>query len=180
MSIETGESVYIKANAYHVDEEYKKAAPLYDEAIEIENDVPEYYIARSINSIKLKKYSNALDDTNKALELINENKNTKNSDKPNAFFRKGHALFYLNRFAEAKLAFEEASKNGRDSDIWLRKCDAEISGPTEIKTESAATSSVASNTASVVPTPSPYNPASVQPMETDVVPVAPLTQAAKI
>lgn len=46
-----------------------RAAVAYDEAIAARSDEASYYTARAANSLKRKKYSDALSDTDKSIEL---------------------------------------------------------------------------------------------------------------
>jgi hypothetical protein len=62
-------------------------------------------------------------------------------------------LFYLDRFAEAKTAFQRCTELGKDASSWLRKCDAELKLAAEATSaavpapSSAATPAAASSAA---------------------------------
>lgn len=151
MSVESADSIYAEANKLHVEEEYDSALDLYNEAIQLgslksdclacplnhENvfsePKPEFFSGRAANFLKLKKYAGnysafnrrfidflvteALSDLQKAIGNLPEN--------ANLYFRQGTALFNLDHFESAKVAFTKSSELGKDSAIWIRKCDAE-------------------------------------------------------
>lgn len=119
MSVESADAIFARANAAHVEENYAGAAALYDEALECEPNKFEYLMARAQNSIKLRRFAAAAEDALKATSAQPQN--------ANAHFRHATALFQLDRFADAKVAFERAAALGKsESDLWIRKCAAEL------------------------------------------------------
>jgi len=74
----------------------------------------------------LGKYKEALEDAEKALQL--------DGSSHMSLHWKGVALFYSGDLAAAKLAFEESVRARPDAKaprlLWIRKCDAELSGST--------------------------------------------------
>lgn len=76
--------------------------------------------------MKLGKFAEALEDAEKALSL--------EKGSYMALHWKGIALFYCGDFANAKLSFEESIRAQPDAKVarslWIRKCDAELSGST--------------------------------------------------
>jgi tetratricopeptide (TPR) repeat protein len=58
-----------KANLFILTEDYKKAGKIIDEAIKKNSDYPEFYLTRGIIYIKRNKFSNAIEDFIRALDL---------------------------------------------------------------------------------------------------------------
>jgi tetratricopeptide (TPR) repeat protein len=113
------DQLFAQANEQFVAEDYQAAADLYNSAIQSNPNSANYYIARSANSLKLKKYQAAVTDADSAIKLDNNNNQ--------AFLRKATGLFYLDNFAEAKQLFEKSQLLGnKQAAIWIRKCDAEL------------------------------------------------------
>ena len=61
--------LFHKANIFYIDEDYESAVQAYTSAIDsIKNDA-KLYSSRAAANLKLKKYTSALEDCNKALAL---------------------------------------------------------------------------------------------------------------
>ena len=83
MSITTSDSAYNQGNAHFVDEEYDKALECYTEAIELEDTRVEFYEKRAAVYQQLEDYQNALNDSNKAIQL---------KPSSNSYLRKGYGI----------------------------------------------------------------------------------------
>jgi len=116
-------ALFGSANVHYVNEEYEEALKHYTCAVTLE-DCAEYRVCRAACYLKLGKFDDALQDAAEALKLD-----------PRSYMAmhwKGIALFYLGDFAASKLSFEESLRISPTSKapraIWVRKCDAELSG----------------------------------------------------
>eukprot|EP01083_Nonionella_stella_P066105 173843_1 len=130
MSTETAEELFTSANELFVDEDFEGSLEKLDAAIELDGKNPTYFLHRAANHLKLEKYADALADASKCLELKPYN--------ATAHFRSGLANFHLDQFELAKQSFEQAKSLGnKKSDLWIRKCSAEIedakSGASEVR-----------------------------------------------
>lgn len=118
-------SLFGSANQLYVKEEYEEALKHYTCAVTLQ-DCAEYRVCRAAAYLRLGKFEETLDDAKEALALDPKNHV--------ALHWRGVALFYMGEYASAKLAFEEslqlapAAKAPRA--LWIRKCDAELSGST--------------------------------------------------
>uniref|UniRef100_A0A7S0F9Y8 Uncharacterized protein n=1 Tax=Pyrodinium bahamense TaxID=73915 RepID=A0A7S0F9Y8_9DINO len=118
-------SLFGSANTLYVNEDYEEALKHYTCAVTLQ-DCAEYRSCRSAAYLKLGKFKEAVEDADEALKFDGKSHM--------AFHWKGIALFYLGDVAGAKAAFEAslsaspAAKAPRA--IWVRKCDAELSGST--------------------------------------------------
>ena len=144
-----------------VSESYDVAAPLFDAAVaEVEavqpsvpSDVAQVRLARAANALKRKDYSLALTDSAEVCRLT--------PGSAVAEFRRGSALFFLDRFAEALAAFQTAEASGHPAQqtaLWKRKCQAELQRSSAAAAASAATQSPsadASQAAASPPQPTP-------------------------
>jgi suppressor of G2 allele of SKP1 len=109
--------------------------------------------------LKLGKFVEALEDAEKSLKV--------DSKSHMALHWKGVALFYLSDFATSKLAFEASLRACAEAKvprgIWIRKCDAELSGSTlplgGVVAEVSKVHAAASSTATAAPEPKPPAPA---------------------
>lgn len=113
--------LFSRANEEFVEENYEEAVKFYSEAIVADNQKDEYYVNRSHAFIKLEKFSEALSDAEKAIEL--------NPSSAKANLRKGIACFHLNKFEAAKEAFvvgEKLQATDKNFATWIQKCDTEI------------------------------------------------------
>ncbi|KAL3178134.1 hypothetical protein MRX96_038655 [Rhipicephalus microplus] len=111
-----------KANSAFVDENYADALNLYNKAAQIDLGNSEVYVKRSHTHFKLENWEAVVSDVDKAFELGCE-KNAK------LHFRKGLALFHLDKYQEAKEVLEEGLRlGGGDADfgVWIEKCSAEM------------------------------------------------------
>jgi len=116
-------ALFGSANVHFVNEEYEEALKHYTCAVTLE-DCAEYRSCRAATYLKLGKFQEALQDVAECLKL--------DPKSYMALHWKGVALFYLGDFSAAKLAFEESLRLAPTSkaprSLWLRKCDAELSG----------------------------------------------------
>jgi len=168
-------SLFERAEDYSKDENYSAAAPLYDQAVTAaagSASLGRYLTNRAHNSIKLKRYAQALQDCDEALRLDAKN--------PRALHRRALALFYLDRFAEAQGAFNDAKAAGFEGDLslWLRKCTAEMereaSGAKVVSAPTAAAAPVV-HKIEALPAAKKETPAAAAPPQ----PVGPLTLGQK-
>ncbi|CAC5362465.1 SUGT1 [Mytilus coruscus] len=114
---------FAKGNEEFVNENYEKALELYTEALKTDDEDmrDDYYAARAQVLLKLERYSEALEDTNKSTEI-----NPKNSK---AYYRRGIALFHLERYEDALKVFTAGhvlNSENSNFNTWIRKCEAEI------------------------------------------------------
>jgi len=151
-------SLFSSANLYYVNEEYEEALKHYTCAATLEEGNAEYWACRAACHLKLGKFVEALEDANKALKV--------DSNSHMAMHWKGVALFYLSDFATSKLAFESSSRACADAKVpramWIRKCDAELSGSTlplgGVVAQASKVHAAASSTATATPEPKPPAP----------------------
>ncbi|KAK1421432.1 hypothetical protein QVD17_23765 [Tagetes erecta] len=122
-----------KAKEAFIDDHFELAVDLYSQAISIDPNKPDFFSDRAQANIKLKNFTEAVADANKAIELDSSN--------PKAYLRKGTACFSLEEYQTAKTAFEAGSvlapEDARFTD-WIKKCDkfiAEENG--ELATQSS-------------------------------------------
>mmetsp|Transcript_69325 Transcript_69325/g.129500 ORF Transcript_69325/g.129500 Transcript_69325/m.129500 type:complete len:390 (-) Transcript_69325:56-1225(-) len=119
-------SMFSTANLHYVNEDYEEALKHYTCAITLQENCALYLTCRAAAHLKLGKFSEALQDCDAALAV--------DSQHHMAYHWKGIALFYLADFAAAKAAFEGSIKANSSSkaprQMWVRKCDAELSGST--------------------------------------------------
>ena len=118
------------ANQLYVDEEYDAAMELYSKALHELPDFSQALSCRSATYIKLKKYTQALEDCNNLIQI--------DSSIEPAYFRKGLACFELGEYETAKKAFEtgkeKRTKVGKDVTAYtraIRKCDIELEETSE-------------------------------------------------
>lgn len=169
------EASYARANELHIDEEFKQAAPLYDEAIRTAPTVAKYYLHRAANRLKLRDYIEVIPDVEKALSL--------SPQLPMAWLRKGQAYFALSEYESALNAFEQAQQMGSDKvDLWIRKCHAEIRRESAARpvvfTEAKSTAAIGTETKKPE-VPAPQKPEAVA-METESAEKPPETLASKV
>lgn len=150
-------SLFNTANAYFVNEEYEEALKHYTCAIALQDDVAEYLVHRAAAHLKLGHMKEALEDAESALTL--------SPDHHVALQRKGVSLFYQGDYGLAKQAFEKSLQVKPNAEIarkvWVRKCDAELSGSslplqgiTAETTLNSATISTSAAASSEAPAPS--------------------------
>jgi len=114
------DQVFKDANAAFVDEDFDDAYDLYTQCIEM-TPTPDAYVNRAHTNMKLGQFKQAVQDADAALALDNSF--------GKAFLRKGIALFELEEYEDASLAFEKAQSlepDRADLKTWIRKCDAEL------------------------------------------------------
>eukprot|EP01091_Cochliopodium_minus_P012517 TRINITY_DN3808_c0_g1_i2.p1 TRINITY_DN3808_c0_g1~~TRINITY_DN3808_c0_g1_i2.p1 ORF type:complete len:799 (+),score=256.44 TRINITY_DN3808_c0_g1_i2:103-2499(+) len=132
-NIKKAENLKNEGNSLFASENYEEAIEKYSEAIKLhENSI--YFSNRGEAYIRLKKFKDALDDTNTAVKL--DPKNHK------ALFRKGVSLFNLKDFKASRSSFVELSKfqNLGKTDLenakkWIQKSDEEIKAEEEKNTK---------------------------------------------
>jgi len=116
-------SLFGSANAHFVNEEYEEALKHYTCAVTLQ-DCAEFRSCRAAAYLKLGKFREAQADAEEALKFEPRSHT--------ALYWKGIALFYLGDVAQAKAAFGasvDASPSSKaPRALWLRKCDAELSG----------------------------------------------------
>ncbi|KVI10185.1 CS domain-containing protein [Cynara cardunculus var. scolymus] len=107
-----------KAKEAFIDDHFELAVDLYSKAIIINPNNSELFSDRSQANIKLKNFTEAVADANKAIELDSSN--------PKAYLRKGMACFNLEEYQTAKTAFQLGSRlapeDTRFTD-WIKECD---------------------------------------------------------
>lgn len=118
-------ALFGSGNLHYVNEEFEEALKHYTCAVTLQ-DCAEYRNCRAAVLLKLGRFEDSLQDVAEALKL--------DPQSYMAMHWKGVALFYLGDFAAAKLAFESSLRVSPSSKapraLWLRKCDAELSGST--------------------------------------------------
>lgn len=118
-------SIFSSATVFYINEEYEEALKHCTCAVTLQ-DCAEYRSCRAATYLKLGKFTEALEDVEKALKF--------DPKSHMALYWRGIALFYLSDFGGAKLAFEESLRANPNAKapraIWVRKCDAELSGST--------------------------------------------------
>mmetsp|Transcript_9316 Transcript_9316/g.14031 ORF Transcript_9316/g.14031 Transcript_9316/m.14031 type:complete len:354 (-) Transcript_9316:96-1157(-) len=112
-------------NVLYIDEEFEAALEHYNNAAQTLTNFAPLYACRASTHLKLKQYSRAVEDCNRAISL--------NADHEPSYFRKGCALFELDEFESSKKCFEISKKlradKGKDCVLnmrWIRKCDSEL------------------------------------------------------
>lgn len=111
-----GLDAYHEANALFVDAEYAAALLAYTRAVEAEPSNADYFAKRAAAQMELGNFIDAVADATKSIKL---------SPSLKAFARKGEALFRLEEFDEAELAFRKGLDLVPESILlrrWLRKC----------------------------------------------------------
>lgn len=117
-------ALFASANSHFVREEYEEALKHYTCAATLQDDCAEYRAYKAAALLKLGKFAEAAEEANAALAL--------DAQSHMALHWKGIALFYMGDFALARAAFEESQRAGPSAKapraLWIRKCDAELSG----------------------------------------------------
>mmetsp|Transcript_66082 Transcript_66082/g.158053 ORF Transcript_66082/g.158053 Transcript_66082/m.158053 type:complete len:395 (+) Transcript_66082:102-1286(+) len=118
------DALFGSGNLHFVNEDYAEAVKHYTCAVTLQEDCSLYRTCRAAAYLKLGKFSEAVQDTEDALRL--------DPKSHMALHWKGIALFYMGDFAAAKAAFEGSIKANPSAKaprhLWVRKCDAELSG----------------------------------------------------
>ncbi|KAI9913084.1 hypothetical protein PsorP6_005097 [Peronosclerospora sorghi] len=153
-----------EGNALFVEEQYEEAVVCYTKTLEIDPDDADTLSKRAAALLKLHKLSEAASDALRATEL--------DATLYMAYMRHGVALFELEKYVEAKRAFEQGQKATPTTNATLvkrfqmciRKCNAELDSDEEmepIATDEQSTSTQSSELSNqnvvVVPSP-PVNP----------------------
>ena len=146
------------ANQLYIDEDYDAAMDLYCKALQELPDFSQALSCRSAAYIKLKKYTQALEDCNNVIQI--------DSSIEPAYYRKGLACFELGEYETAKKAFEigkeKRTKAGKDVTAYtraIRKCDIELEEtPEQMSIASVPTKSIAT-TSTTAPVLAPALPA---------------------
>ncbi|KAG6555816.1 hypothetical protein Mapa_002456 [Marchantia paleacea] len=110
-----------KADKAFVDEEYETSVQLYSDAIQLNPCDAVLFASRAQAYLKLELYTDAIADTNKAIDL--------NPDLTRAYFRKGVACFSLEEYQTAKAAFEaglQVDPNNSQLKSKIRECEAKL------------------------------------------------------
>jgi suppressor of G2 allele of SKP1 len=137
-----------------MDGDFDAAASAFDAAIEARPNVARQYASRSANHMQLQRYAEALRDADRCIELSSGGGGGRsNATAKKGHFRRGIALFYLTRYADANAAFEQAQALGwTRMGLWQRKCAAELRLLTAEKKQTTATAAVATASAAQDPT----------------------------
>merc|ERR1719321_2033609 len=110
---------YAQGNAEFVEERYAEAVSAYNVAIELADDQAAYFRARAAAQLKLGEFPAAAEDAAAAVRL--------DGSSAMGHFRLGLANFYLGSYGDALASFKAASSL-ESSAVWIRKCEAELSG----------------------------------------------------
>lgn len=120
------------ANICFVNENYTEAEKNYTLAIELKDGQCLYHSNRAEACLKLGKLDDALLDVDRALQA--------QADHKPSIFRRGKILFALQRYEDARDTFRRLETDSK-LEMWLRKCDAELSGEQLLVTPSTKASS---------------------------------------
>lgn len=142
---------FLEANEVFIDDKYKEAFELYTKSLnEDDKTDPQFtskvLTARAQCALKLKEYTDALTDTNSAIQL--DEKNVK------AYLRKGIALYNQDLKVEAYETLVrglEIDAANEQLKVWKEKCEKEI----EIKASPAVTQENDKSTTSAISIPQP-------------------------
>lgn len=162
-------TLFGSANVHFVNEEYEEALKHYTCAVTLQ-DCAEYRACRAACHLKLGNFAQTLEDIDQAVAFEPKSHI--------AFYWRGIALFYMADFAGAKQAFEasiQAAPQARaPRNLWIRKCDAELSGST-LPLGSVAAEATKVPAVAATHTPAPVAPAAPMPAQiaAQAVPAAP-------
>ncbi|WAR18977.1 STIP1-like protein [Mya arenaria] len=120
---EKAEELKKEGNKALAESNYEEALRLYTEALTLDNNAV-LYSNRSAAYSKAGNHLKALEDAEKVIEL--------KPDWMKGWSRKGTALCYLNRYEEAKIAFEEGLKIEPDNEqmkLGLKDAESNLTGP---------------------------------------------------
>lgn len=142
-----------EANILFIDENYAAAVEKYNSAATSLSDFAPLHACRGAAHLKLKLFTEALEDANMALGVDP-------SHEPSCF-RKGVALFELEEYESSKQSFQrsvelcgqQGKKDVSSQNRWIRKCETEIEEEAEEEARIAATTKKVE--ATKVPAPSP-------------------------
>uniref|UniRef100_A0A0C9S569 Protein SGT1 homolog n=1 Tax=Wollemia nobilis TaxID=56998 RepID=A0A0C9S569_9CONI len=110
-----------KADEALVDEDFERAVELYSEAIRLDSLNATLFCRRAQGNIKLKNFTDAVADANRAIEL--------DPSMAKAYLRKGVACFHLEEYQTAKAAFKagfDLDGNSHPFNSWIQKCDERL------------------------------------------------------
>eukprot|EP01083_Nonionella_stella_P012860 36305_1 len=96
-----------RGNTHFSKQEFSEAVSEFSDAIKLDPSQHVFYSNRSACYVELGKFDDALNDAEKCIEI--------KSDWPKGYSRKGCALFKLDRFAEAKKAYETGLEFDKDN-----------------------------------------------------------------
>ncbi|CAF4008872.1 unnamed protein product [Rotaria sp. Silwood2] len=141
-----------EANEAFVDDKYEEAYELYTKALTDDDKTDSHFTskilaARAQCALKLKKYADALNDSNNAIEL--DEKNIK------AYLRKGTALCNQDLKEEALKTFVrglEIDSADEQLKVWKEKCEKELENKKQL---AAATTEKEKPAATAAPVPPP-------------------------
>lgn len=144
---------YDKANEAFTNENYRKAADLYGEALAHDPFNVDYLCARAHAHIKIDQFEKAKADANKAIDVALKDETERwKSSLSRAFLRSGVASFNLGRYLEAKNCFLKGQQHQDEMGIkqWITWCDEKME-KLGIKTDEVekAAKQIESNIASV-------------------------------
>lgn len=105
-NLDKAEEKYLLANKYMENKEYQEALSYYEEAIQLNKDRAEYYIAEGFAKIGLSRYDEAINSFDKAY-LDKDNQIVRENNKK-LFRGRGIALLRLLRYEEAIGDFKKA------------------------------------------------------------------------
>jgi suppressor of G2 allele of SKP1 len=139
----TAEASLSLADSYHVDENYSDAIDAYAAAISVvrESEVALHIRAlshRSTAFYKLERYEEALEDANKALELLSSKgpSGLRSGESEICHKRSGLAAFKLQKYSPAKESLQKAAQlaslNNRPESSyleWIHQCDEALNPP---------------------------------------------------
>ncbi|UJR20712.1 hypothetical protein I4U23_023834 [Adineta vaga] len=139
--------IFEEANEAFVDDKYEQAHELYTKALENDekNDNPftsKVLAARAQCALKMKRYTDALNDSNNAIQLDGAN--------IKAYLRKGTALYNQDSKDEALKTFAQGLEIDATNDqlkVWKEKCEKEV----EEKKSTATTEKVKPVAAAPIP-----------------------------
>lgn len=123
-AVRTAEDFLNDASALVVDDELDAALQSYTMSIELDPQLVKAFLGRAAVFLKLKRFTEALQDTNTALKL--------DPTQELGYYRKGLACFELDEFETALAAFKKGQEllgteaKSRPYGRWIRKCETEI------------------------------------------------------
>ncbi|CAF3405495.1 unnamed protein product [Rotaria sp. Silwood1] len=147
--------VFEEANEAFVDDKYEEAYKLYTKALTDDDKSDGHFTskvlaARAQCALKLKKYADALNDSNTAIEL--DEKNIK------AYLRKGTALYNQDLKEQALNTFVrglEIDSADEQLKVWKEKCEKEVESKKQTAAANTEKEKPAATAASVPPPPPP-------------------------
>jgi suppressor of G2 allele of SKP1 len=125
MSTGASEILLSRANELHVNEDYIAAASLFDQAISTVPDLVRARLLRAANSMQLADYASVVSDVSLYLTSLPQ---IDAESRSIALYRRGRALFYLERYHEALTDFTGVTVGRLENAVapWIRKSQLEI------------------------------------------------------